>query len=348
MNKNKTIPHSKACFTEKDLNALTRVIQSSMVAHGSLAETLAAHLAEMYGGYGGVSVSSGSIALLIALQCSKIPHGSLIACPTYVCPEVPNAISLSGYSPYFIDTTKDFSIDLQQAKNAAKICNGIILPHLLGIWHDYSQLKEFYPYILEDFAQCLYRPCGKMLPLQGNIGIFSFQGTKPISCGEGGVIIAKSKSELNALIKSQVISKSEYRNNLAPFSDLQAALGLSQLEQLESFSKRRQEIAEFYLSELTGISNIDLPSCQNTSWYRFPLTTKEPITKLIHRFAEYGIAVRRPCSLLSHEFFTNSQGSNNYRGAKKIYDQTFSIPIYPAMNEKQVRQVVKVVKTIFS
>lgn len=343
------VQHSKPYFSGTDVNAVIDVVNSGMVAEGRLAESFVSSLAEIYGAYGGVPASSGAAALRLALECSGLAPGAKIVCPTYICAEVPNAILAGGYVPYFIDTDIGLDLNAEQAKEASEFCEGIVVPHLFGVWNDHSYLTDYYSYVVEDFAQCVYRPKAELLPLIGNMGFFSFQGTKPLVCGEGGIVLGKRSSEAKKLKEARYINGSRYGANLSPLSDLQAALGLAQLSKLDELFKRQRDIASMYLEAFTDVSGVEFPDYKHTTWYRFPLRIASGVTdSLIKKFDKLGIAVRRPCSTLCHNIFSaSSGGSGSYSGALQLYNETLSIPSYPALLASDVLQVINVVKKIF-
>jgi dTDP-4-amino-4,6-dideoxygalactose transaminase len=133
------------------------------------------------------------------------------------------------------------------------------------------------------------------------------------------------------------------RNAVAsPLSDLQAALGLSQLARYQNFLARRKELADYYLRHLPpawtkGVRAVE----KNTMFFRFPTTPEDgSFPEWQRRFELHGIAVRRGVDKLLHAFAGASSG---YPGAERCFAETVSLPLYPALGLEEAERIVETV-----
>ena len=141
--------------------------------------------------------------------------------------------------------------------------------------------------------------------------------------------------------------------------DVNAAIGLAQLEKAEYFRTRRQQCAEFYFEEFSGISAIDLPVCRvpmdHHSWHLFPVTVKPEggVSRgdFIQLMAEKGIGTTvhyKPLHHMTYYKETYNLDPADFPNSEKIWNGTVSLPIYPDLKDEELRYVCDSVKSIFS
>jgi UDP-4-amino-4-deoxy-L-arabinose-oxoglutarate aminotransferase len=195
-----------------------------MIARGVLVEKFENQISSYLGVSGSVATSSGTSALVLALQSLDVRKGSEIILPTYVCRSVLEAVLTVGAVPIICDVGPGWVMTSEN-----------IEPHLssktFGIPVDISCFVEFGLPVIEDACQAFglhidNKPAGSL----GTIGVFSFHATKCLTTGEGGML-ASNDREL--LVKAKGIrdgNKVPSPRVPSPLSDLQAALGISQLK----------------------------------------------------------------------------------------------------------------------
>jgi len=131
-----------------------------------------------------------------------------------------------------------------------------------------------------------------------------------------------------------------------PLSDLQAALGINQLQQHGSFLEKRLEVAETYFRSLDGLK-CQLPNHvkDRSNFFRFPIRSKHQFEELRAAFDLEGIQVRRGVDALLHRTFGFDSAA--FPVAERLFEETVSIPIYPALGEKGQQRVIGACRVAF-
>ena len=166
-----------------------------------------------------------------------------------------------------------------------------------------------------------------MLGTLGAISICCFYATKLITTGEGGMLLS---SDNGLLAKARDLRDYDKRESFAPrfnykMTDLQAALGRSQLEKLESFLGQREALAGVYDEQLATLPCTLPISQEGRIYYRYVVSMKGNITELIQTLVNMGIEVARPVYRPLHLYFD----LEDYPGAEVAWKSDLSLPIHP-------------------
>lgn len=230
--------------------------------------------------------------------------------------------------------------------------------------------------ILEDAAHAFpTRLNGKMIGGFGDITCFSFYANKTITTGEGGMLTTNN-DEIYSRVKmmrlhginrdiwdrfTSIKPSWEYDVVEAGFKynmpDINAAIGLAQLEKAEEYRKERQMVAEYYYKNLSGIELIDLPLChvpfEDHSWHLFPLVNKEnsPVDRneFIEKMTEAGIGTSvhyKPLHRMTYYKQKYTLHPEDYPNTEKSWLGNVSLPIFPYMSEVEIVYVCETVKKI--
>ena len=197
----------------------------------------------------GVAVNSGTSALHLALLALNIGPGDEVMVPSFVCSALLNAVSYTGASARIVDVkADDFNISpVEVKKKLNKKVKAIIVPHMFGYPADLKELLSFGVPVIEDCAQSIgadYR--GRKAGSFGVLSICSFYATKVMTTGEGGMVLSNQTKILDRIRDLRQYDHAlnfQTRYNYK-MTDFQAALGLSQLQRLPEFIKRRKQIAQ--------------------------------------------------------------------------------------------------------
>ena len=318
----------------------------------------------------GIAVSSGTAALQIAVDCLKLKKGDEVILPAFTIISCILPLIRAGIKPILIDSDlSTWNMDTSSIKKKiTKKTKAIIVPHIYGLPVEMTPIlklaKRYKLKIIEDAAEVLgleykKKKCGSF----GDISIFSFYANKHITTGEGGMIvtnsdqIAKDSRSLRNICFNQKrrFSHEELGWNFR-MTNLQAALGLAQLENLSSFVKKKRFIGNFYNKHLKDCKGIMLPLektnyAKNIYWvYGILIKDKKiSIKKLTRELERKGIETRpffwplnKQPVLKRMGYFKNLKLPN----AEYLANQGFYIPSGLSLTKIQQKYVVEVFKKI--
>jgi perosamine synthetase len=243
------------------------------------------------------TVSNGSVALEIALRSLKLKKGSEVILPTFTIISCCNAIINAGLKPVLVDCDfKTLNMNVEEVKKKiSKKTSAIMIVHIYGITVDIDPIlklaKSQKLKVIEDAAEMhgqeyKKKKCGTF----GDVSTFSFYVNKHITTGEGGMILTNSKKIYDESIKLKNLyfgkGTSRFKHNdlgwNQRFTNLQAAVGLAQLERIEKIVQKKKIIGNYYTKKLQILSDkIYLPLestlyCKNIYWV-YALVIKDDI-----------------------------------------------------------------------
>ncbi len=221
----------------------------------------------------GIAVSNGTAALEVAAQALGIQEGDEVIIPTFTIISCAMAITKLGAVPVLVDSdlkTWNMNVDEIESKITSRT-KAIMIVHIYGLPVEVDPIlalaQKYNLKIIEDAAEMhgqTYkgRPCGSF----GDISTFSFYPNKHITTGEGGMIVTDDEglAERCRLLRNLCFRKDvryihdEISDNYR-FTNLQAAVGLAQLERLEEFIERKREMGRYYTEKLRDVEGLTLP-----------------------------------------------------------------------------------------
>ncbi|WP_276348713.1 DegT/DnrJ/EryC1/StrS aminotransferase family protein [Daejeonella sp. JGW-45] len=338
------ITHSRPTITDEDRLAVDRQLSSGNIAKG----TLVNDFQNVFEQYTSVQkcrfVDSGSKAIFMALQILKIGNGDEVILPTYLCHNVLDAVIESGAVPVLCDISDGWNADVNDVE---KVFTGrtkcIILVHTMGIAVDVNNFKKFNVPIIEDCCQALgsKNSKGEMVGGIGDFSVFSFHAIKCLTTGEGGMLCTNNEKFLDF-----VNNKNQIKAIGSSMTDIQAALGISQLNQYQRFLERRAKIANDYIDriELQSLIADFKRVSPTTNFYRFLIVSDGAFDDIRSYFSNKGIAVRKGVDELLHLSYPQFSRSE-YSNAEYILKRTISIPIYPSLTSIQQNKIVDAINT---
>jgi dTDP-4-amino-4,6-dideoxygalactose transaminase len=340
------IPHSRPSVDQAEMHGLQNVLSSGQLAQGPQVQAFEKELGSFHGLPPGVATSSGTAALHLALLSLGVGPGDEVLLPSYVCSAPLHAAYHSGATPVLVDvdpTTGNMDPDDLKKRLTSK-SKAIITVHLFGLPSDIDKILALGLPVIENCAQSLGANLeGQMLGTMGAISICSFYATKLITTGEGGMLLS---SDNGLLAKARDLRDYDKRESFAPrfnykMTDLQGALGCSQLEKLESFLGQREELAGVYDEQLATLP-CTLPLAQKGRiYYRYVVSVQENITELIQTLLNTGIEVARPVYRPLHLYFD----LEDYPGAEMAWKSDLSLPIHPSLTSQDVHRVCQALQS---
>jgi dTDP-4-amino-4,6-dideoxygalactose transaminase len=169
------------------------------------------------------------------------------------------------------------------------------------------------------------------------VAICSFYATKIITTGEGGMLLS---SDPDLLARSRDLRDYDKKEDLSPrfnykMTDLQAALGRSQFQKLESFLGQREELARAYSEQLATLPCNLPPSQKGRIYYRYVVSLQRDVSGLIKKLLNMGIEVARPVYRPLHRYFS----LEDCPGAEMAWKSHLSLPIHPSLTSQDVHRV---------
>jgi len=380
--RNKLLPYGHQWIGEADVQAVIEVLRSDWLTTGPKVGGFERAFADFVGAKEAVAVSNGTAALHAAMYAADIGPGDEVIVPPMTFASSANCIVFQGGTPVFVDVDPD-TLLLDPALVEAKITprtKAIIAVDYAGQPCDYDALRAIANRhgltLVADACHALGgsykgRPVGSLADLSA----FSFHPVKPITTGEGGMITTddpglaqrmrvfrnhgittdhRQREQQGSWFYEMVDLGYNYR-----LTDFQCALGLSQLRKLPEWVKRRQEIAQRYntaFAEIPAVRPLGVRADVSHAYHLY--VVRLDLAKLRTTRAEMFAALRAegigvnvhyiPVHL--HPFYRERFGTGPglCPAAETAYEQLITLPIFPAMTDKDVSDVLIAVSKVMS
>lgn len=318
-----------------------------------------------------VASSSGTSALHLALTALGINKEDEVILPTLTMIAAAFPIIYLGAKPVLVDVDEKGNIDTKLIeKKINKKTKAILVVHLNGHPADMKPILEigrkYKLAILEDAAEAhgveykldgQWRKVGSM----GDLGCFSLYGNKLITAGEGGMAVTNSKVLADKMRSLRNFARTEGKHFLHQeisfsyrMSNLQAALGLAQLEEVNKFIRIKHQIISLYIKQLQNMAGLSLQLAKdyakNPHWYFsviFQKDAKKNINHLINILKNKGVETRNfviplhyQPAFLKHSLFTGE----NYPQAEYLSKHGLCLPTGPKITDAQIKYICKIIK----
>ncbi len=311
------------------------------------------------------SVSNGTVALHLALMSLGIGPDDEVIVPTLTYIASANAVAYTGAKPVFVDSLRGtWQIDPEDVRHHITPRTRAIMPvHLYGQACDMDSLMEIAAehrlFIVEDCAEAfgtMYK--GRHVGTFGDISTFSFFGNKTITTGEGGMVVSNDKTLIERArhLKGQgLAAHREYWHDVVGYNyrmtNIQAAIGLAQLERADEFIGRKRNLAARYTAALKGLPVEVHKEARDTvhSYWMFSILVEraEQRDALREHLAKDGIETRP----LFYPMHTMPMYAHNYRKhavAEDLAWRGINLPSWPGLSDKQVATIVGSVRSFYA
>lgn len=314
---------------------------------------------QMLSDYTGVrhaaAVSNGTVALHLALHCLDIGPGDEVIVPAFTYIASVNTIAQTGATPVFVDSRPgDWLIDLDDVRRKiTPRTKAIMAVHLYGSVCDMPALvalaRDHGLRVVEDCAEALGSTLhGTHVGGFGDVGTFSFFGNKTVTTGEGGMVVANDEGLAARMRKvkgqGQSLERRYWHDELGfnyRMTNICAAIGVAQMERIDSILERKREIAARYRAELQG-SPVEfqrpIDGVVSSDWLISLLlpsgTDRDAVMK---RLAERGID-SRPVFYCAHQMPMYVTGGSHPVG-EDIAARGISLPSYPGLTNAQITTI---------
>lgn len=337
----------------EEIEAVTEVLESGMLASGARVQAFETAFAKAVGAEHAVAVGSGTAALYVGLMAMGVGPGDEVIVPSFTFAASANSVRMVGAEPVFVDIDRDdYTIHADAIEPAITAATKAVMPvHLYGQMAPMNQISDLASAtgidIIEDAAQAhLAESSGRLAGSIGRVGAFSFYPTKNMTTGEGGMITTfdPEVAQRARWLRNQGMAE-RYVHRIVGINErmteIEAAIGLVQLAKLPEWTKRRREIAEIYRSRLDPI--LGLPTERDDAVHVYHQFTLAPQDREQIRTAlrNAGIGHDTYYPKATHE-------QEPYRGAhlslpvtEEMTERVVSIPVRPDLTDDEIETIVQ-------
>jgi perosamine synthetase len=377
----KHLPFHSAFIDEKDIQAVVDVLRSGWLTTGPQVREFEASFGEYVGASNAVALSSCTAALHLALAAIGLQEGDEVIVPTMTFSSTGQTVCYFGARPVLVDCEPNsFQICPDAIARAITPKTRALIPvHYSGCPANLDSILDIARRhnirVIEDAAHALpasYR--GKRIGSFGDITCFSFYATKTLTTGEGGMATTENPdyADRMRILRLHGISKDADKRYTAQGSwryeildvgykynmtDMQAALGLTQLAKCDEMLRKREVLASHYIAQLSSIDGFKLPSVPSDvshAWHLFVLQIEPKAFSVgrdtfIEELKQRGIGTSvHFIPLHTHPLYNQRFGyrAGQFPNAERHFEGAISLPLYPSMTTDDVNRVVKALSEI--
>ncbi len=359
----RSIPILSPSLTGNELRYLTDCVSTNWISSkGKYVRKFENIFEKIHPNYYAVAVSNGTTALHLALEALGVAAGDEVIVPDLTFAATINAVLYCNAEPVLCEIDKNtWCIDAKSIKSLISSKTKAIIPvHLYGYPANMNEILEIANdknlLVIEDCAEAIGSKIeNKRVGTYGDCSTFSFFGNKTITTGEGGMVLFKNREsyEKGILLRDHGMSKTKkYWHEIVGFNyrmtNLQAAVGVAQMERFEKIIQTKQAIFEFYdknLADKEGILQMPLKTANifNSSWlYTLILDSRINRERLINELNQLGIESRPSfCSLSEMPPYKNLRKSLNLENSKFLSKNGISLPCSTSLNKLQLKFIVQ-------
>jgi perosamine synthetase len=354
------IPLSNPTLGAKETEYVMDCLETNWISSGGkYVERFEQAFAKVAGTRHAISCSNGTAALHLALLGLGLAPGEEVLVPTLTFAACANSVVYCGAKPVFVDIEPDIWC-LDPSRLETQITprtRGMIAVHLRGHAADMDSIMEVARrhglFVVEDAAQAhgarfRGRPVGSI----GDVGTFSFFGNKMLTTGEGGMVTTNDDdmaARIRLLKNQGMTQEKRYWHTVVGYNyrltNLQAAIGLAQVERLDEQLRRHREVAAWYREALTdtpGLSWQVERDWAHHAWWQFVAVIDEPFAPnrdaVLERMQSAGIDARRiyyPMHQLP--IYSDKTNGDCYPVADRLAARAVCLPTWGGLRQEDVR-----------
>jgi len=373
------LPYGRQRIDEDDVRAVVETLRSDFITTGPAVAEFERRFAERVGARHAVAVSSGTAALHAAVFAAGIGPGDEVVTTPLTFVATSNAVIYQGGRPVFSDVCADtLNLDARLLPSRFTPRTRAVIPvHFAGQPCDldaiHAEARARGLIVIEDAAHALGAEClGRRIGALSQLTIFSLHPVKHITTGEGGMVttdhghlaerlrrfrnhglsVDAADRQARGLLYAEMVDLGfNYR-----LTDIQCALGLSQLRKLDGFLARRTAVAERYRAELKDLPGLVLPAVGDNvrhAWHIFPalldlerLSAARPTVFAALRAENIGVTFHYVPAYWHPYYERLGYRRGLCPRAEAIAERILTLPIFPAMTDADVDDVVAALRKV--
>ncbi len=356
------IPLTRPLKTNFEAELLDQVLSSGWLTQGPMVKQFEQMISERTKAKHVLATSNGTTALHLALLAEGVRPGDEVIVPSFTWIATANAVCMTGAIPVFADIDPHtYNITAKSIEEVITKRTKVVMPvHQFGLPCDLDSITEvcdrYHVTLIED-AACALGSLYKGFPV-GRLGTacFSFHPRKIISTGEGGAVttpnpeafkrMARYRDHGRSINQSQpgIVFKQEFFPEVGynyRLSDLNGAVGVSQMKFLDFILERRSHLASIYNDELSqqpGIIPPHVPKNMQPNWQSYVVHIEGGATRrdvLAQQLLKAGISCRTGSMMCHAQPCYSSSPRGKLHGTQQAYENTLTLPLYPQMTEEE-------------
>ncbi|XME04342.1 aminotransferase class I/II-fold pyridoxal phosphate-dependent enzyme [Lachnospiraceae bacterium C1.1] len=359
------IPVAEPYLNGNEYRYLTDVLTSTWISSkGAYIDRFEKQFADYVGCQYGVATCNGTVALHLALTAMGISQGDEVIVPNLTFAATINSVLFCGATPVLVDVEEDsWCISTEEIRKAITSKTKAIVPvHIYGQPCNMETINEIARdnglFVVEDCAEAHGAEFdGRKVGSIGDVGCFSFFGNKVITTGEGGICVTNDKNvyEKMKILRDHGMSKSKrYYHEVVGFNyrmtNMQAAIGCAQLEQIESILDWRRKLEDKYFEKmgtipLVKLQNRSIDKTKKIPWLISILVPEEKRSFITEKLLYYGIETR--------DFFITLSDMKIYQkykfsdtNSKKLSRCGINLPTNNKVDDNVIELITKIIREV--
>lgn len=353
------IPIAKPLLDEREIEAVSNVLRSGMIAEGARVAEFEEKFAEYIGVKHAVAVNSGTAALHASLLAHGIGTGDEVITTSFSFIATANSILFTGAKPVFADIEYDtFNIDTDRIIDKITSKTKALMPvHLYGHPVEMKAIMDIAEdhnlIVIEDACQAHGATYGGKKVGSFGTGSFSFYPTKNMTTSEGGMITTDDKTvaERARMIRSHG-SKQRYLHEMVGYNlrmtDISAAIGLVQLGKLDNFTSMRKENARILSDGLGDTDGITVPIVRSGCSHVFHQYTiraekRDELAAMLNQ-SGIGTGTYYPIPIHKQPVYKDQGYDDNLPECDKAAREALSLPVHPGVSKDELKMIIESIK----
>jgi dTDP-4-amino-4,6-dideoxygalactose transaminase len=353
----------KPQLDHREYDAVLDVLKSGVIAQGPKVKEFEEKFSHKCGAKYGVAVNSGTAALHCILLALGVGPGDEVICTSFSFIATASPILMCGAKPVFVDIdANSYNIDVTKIEGAVTSkTKAVIAVNLFGKLADWGELNRLCSkrnlYLLEDAAQSHFAHNGQTM--SGNFATaswFSFYATKNMMTAEGGMVVTNNEQidqSVRRIRQHGMSAPGMYDYEQLGYNfrstDINAAIGLVQLEKIDGFNLKRIGIAKRYNDAFSIFPELNLPVsnyCGDHVYHLYTIglkdsSTRDELVKML-KDANIGCGVYYPTPLSDLSIFKAVGSGKLLHNAKNASETVLTIPCEPYMEDDDIAQVIDI------